>query len=404
MKTFILFWNPAISSYTMERMQNDMEHLTHVSNWSVWQHEDAHIGDRFFMVRCGEGKTGICMSGKFESGPYKGEDWSGKGREVYYVDLLADTVIDPDYLPILTTEELTKQIPGFDWSGGHSGRVLPTDEAEKLEKLWAEFIEQNKRIFRKLTLFNGLDDFPKERVYSVEELYGFNDGGKRLGIRYYEYGMKFLKQYQYDRANAYFRVAYDTLQENKSLECYPDVCYRIACGMPANATTEERINIMEEALEGFKRLASMGKRVSIKKIRSLEDGLELLRREQMELNCEDVVSPNAASKVQGLELIDDFLGYDYTKKCKFHDAEIMDLKWSQDEVVMRINIYDECIATFRFIDMVNFESSMELPHLYSMKFRMCNSVVECDLDGVGATITCEEVVCEKVEKYEENKE
>ncbi len=43
-------------------------------NWSVWGYEEACSSDRFFMVRCGEGKTGICMSGYFASDPYKGED------------------------------------------------------------------------------------------------------------------------------------------------------------------------------------------------------------------------------------------------------------------------------------------------------------------------------------------
>ena len=47
MNTIILFWNPAVSSYTMERMREDMAHWTHVGNWSVWQHEAAKKGDCF---------------------------------------------------------------------------------------------------------------------------------------------------------------------------------------------------------------------------------------------------------------------------------------------------------------------------------------------------------------------
>ena len=168
MNTFILFWNPEISSYTLERLRDDLEHWAHVSNWSVWQHENARYGDRFFMVRCGEGKTGICMSGRFRSEPYRDEDWSGKGREVYYMDLWADTVIDPDYLPILSTDELTKQIPSFDWSGGHSGRLLPEKDAEKLEELWTSFLEQNKQIFNKMTLKPHINPFEFEETEEEE--------------------------------------------------------------------------------------------------------------------------------------------------------------------------------------------------------------------------------------------
>ena len=165
MNTIILFWNPDISSYTIERLREDLSNYAHVGNWSVWEHDKAHKGDRFFMVRCGKGKTGICMSGRFRSEPYMDEDWSGKGREVYYMDLMADTVIDPDILPILSTEVLSENIPSFDWSGGHSGRLLSAKKAKKLEKLWEEFLEENEDIFGRLTLQVHISDadFEEER-------------------------------------------------------------------------------------------------------------------------------------------------------------------------------------------------------------------------------------------------
>lgn len=400
MNTFILFWNPAISSYTMEQMQHDLANWTHVKNWSVWRHKDAHQGDRFFMVRCGEGKTGICMSGHFDSEPYRGGDWSGRRRVVYYMDLKVDTVIDPEVLPILTTEELQRQIRSFDWTGGHSGRLLAEKKAEKLETIWAAFIEQNKRIFGKLSLRNCADVLPEEVELSYMEKMGYDTGAERMGMRYYEYGMQLLKQYKYDKANAYFRVAYDLLQEHKTAGCYPDLCYRIYCGLAPYSSTYKRIPLLEEALDGFKQRASVGKEVPIKIMKDIESSLEFARNELSENRCDDIVSPKAASKVKGLEKIDEFLGYDYTNKHQFHDAEILDLKWNRNEVVLRINIYDECIVTFRFIDMVEMKGTFELPYLNEMKFRMYNSFVECSLDGVGVTITSEEVICEKVEKFE----
>lgn len=169
MNTIILFWNPKISSYTLERLREDLNGRTHVSNWSVWEHDKAHKGDRFFMVRCGEGKTGICMSGRFRSEPYKGEDWTGKGREVYYMDLMADVVIDPDILSILSTKILSQKIPSFDWSGGHSGRLLPTEEAEKLEKIWGDFLEENKPMFGTLTFQSHVSDVYFEEEEEEEE-------------------------------------------------------------------------------------------------------------------------------------------------------------------------------------------------------------------------------------------
>lgn len=157
MNTVILFWNPAISSYTLERFQADLENFDDTYNWSVWEHEEAKYGDRFFLVRCGEGNTGICMSGRFSSNPYKGEDWSGRGREVYYMDMLPDYIINSEDNPILTTKELQKAIPDFNWTGGHSGRILSTEQAEVLEKLWKQFLDKHQDLF-KLTSLCRMDN------------------------------------------------------------------------------------------------------------------------------------------------------------------------------------------------------------------------------------------------------
>ncbi len=399
MNTFILFWNPDVSSYTLERMRDDLEHWAHVSNWSVWQHDLAHKGDRFFMVRCGQGKTGICMSGRFRSEPYRAEDWSGKGREVYYMDLLADTVIAPDYLPILPTEELSTAIPTFDWTGGHSGRLLPAGEAEKLEKIWAAFLEQNKWIFSQLTLKNNCDDLPRKEACCDEDVSNYGISNKKLGIAYYKQGLQLLRKYQYDRAYGYFLVAYDVLQNYKDLDCYPDLCYRLELGMPLFAPLDRKLSLLEEALEGFKRQASMGKSLLVKKVKSIKNSIEFMRYEQKERSCRDVVSPDAVPFVKGLELIDNYLGSDYTQTSQFHDAEIVELKWSFREVVLKLNIYDECIATFRFMDVVNLDTDLETDFIYEMKFHIYNQFVECWLDGI--TITCKEVICESVEKYED---
>ena len=142
--TFILMWNPDISSMTLENHQNHIENLlTDYFNWSVWEHEKAKLGDRFFLVRVGEGKTGIVMSGIFDSHPYEAGDWSGKGRQVFYMDMLPNVILDPENVPMLTTEELQNAIPSFEWSGGHSGRVLSIDEAKILESLWEQYLAEN---------------------------------------------------------------------------------------------------------------------------------------------------------------------------------------------------------------------------------------------------------------------
>ena len=143
--TVILMWNPAISSIKLDEHNAAIPNLfTEYFNWSVWEHDKARCGDRFFLVRCGEGKTGIVMSGVFDSHPYEAGDWSGKGRRTFYMEMVPNVILNPEAAPMLTTAELEAAIPGFQWNGGHSGRLLPMDDARKLEDMWKQFLDKNR--------------------------------------------------------------------------------------------------------------------------------------------------------------------------------------------------------------------------------------------------------------------
>ena len=148
MKTYILFWNPAISSCTMADYQEKLAEIEYGSlNWSVYEHEAVSCGDRCFMVRCGEGGTGICMSGYFGTDPLKDEDWADESKERYYVEIDSDVMINPVIGTILSTDELCREIPEFDWTGDHSDRVLEAPLAEKLEALWTKFQDEHQELF-----------------------------------------------------------------------------------------------------------------------------------------------------------------------------------------------------------------------------------------------------------------
>lgn len=151
MNTFILKWNPVISSYGMDRFEEDFDFgkdkvLENYSpwdfNWSVWEHEKAHEGDRFFMLRVGEGENnGIVMSGTFTSDPYEGEDWSGKGRKTFYMDMEFDLVADPTSDRVLPTKLLTELLPNIEWTKGHSGMWIEPQAALTLEKAWYDHLK-----------------------------------------------------------------------------------------------------------------------------------------------------------------------------------------------------------------------------------------------------------------------
>ena len=83
------------------------------------------------------------MSGVFVSNPYQSGDWSGRGRVTYYMDMYPNVILNPDMAPMITTLQLQKAIPSFDWTGGRSGRMLNPEEAKKMELLWADYIKEN---------------------------------------------------------------------------------------------------------------------------------------------------------------------------------------------------------------------------------------------------------------------
>lgn len=151
--TFILMWNPSISSYTMERFETDLADMANGGfldgfNWSVWEHTKAKEGDHFFMVKVGPGSNGIVMCGIFTSDPYISEDWSSKGRVVHYMDMDVDLIIHPDKCPLLSAEILSKEIPDFTWDKGHSGQLLSHEQASKLKQMWEKYLEDNSDIFK----------------------------------------------------------------------------------------------------------------------------------------------------------------------------------------------------------------------------------------------------------------
>lgn len=153
MNTVILMWNPAISSVDMQDFESEMKNcIEEYFNWSIWDWEHAQAGDRFYLVRVGQGNTGIVMKGILSSEPFEAEDWSGKGRQVFYMDMEPDYIIHPDKAPILTTAWLCENLPGFIWSSGHSGQILEPKLADMLEDEWDKYIDANEQMFSNPTV------------------------------------------------------------------------------------------------------------------------------------------------------------------------------------------------------------------------------------------------------------
>ena len=142
-KTYLLRWNPAISSFKMEAYKDALSTYPDGfgMDWSVYEWEEAQKGDRYYMLRVGEGNTGIVFYGEFTSDPYQGGDWAGKGKIRHYVDITCEDALDPELRPYATIEELEEAIPEIDWMKGHSGQLLTEEQADKIGEIISSHIK-----------------------------------------------------------------------------------------------------------------------------------------------------------------------------------------------------------------------------------------------------------------------
>lgn len=151
MNTFILKWNPAVSSVSMDDMKWSVcyacNSLDSDFNWSVHDWEKAEKGDRVFLLRVGRGKVGIMASGWLCSDPYEDDGWRGMGGSCHYADILFDVMIYPLRNNILSTKTLQRKIPTVDWKGGHSGVLISDEDAGMLEGVWMDFLTENRHLF-----------------------------------------------------------------------------------------------------------------------------------------------------------------------------------------------------------------------------------------------------------------
>ena len=137
-KTYLLRWNPSISSFTekdyeacVANMQNGMFFM----NWSIREWEEARRGDCFYMMRVGDDKAGIVFNGQFISDPYPGDDWAGSTKRRMYVDIVCTNPVKPGEVPLLSHNTLQKTVPSIEWGKGSSGVLLSKEVQDALEDL-----------------------------------------------------------------------------------------------------------------------------------------------------------------------------------------------------------------------------------------------------------------------------
>ena len=126
------------------------------------------------------------------------------------MDIIPDHVLHPDRTKVLSTETLQQAIPDFDWTGGHSGQLLRPDQAERLEALWEDFLEEN---------------------YDVTEKFEFDDEEEVEAFHSQEYATS---------VEHAIGIVADAFEGRLDLDGRPMVFHSLAVGM-AGQTREEQI-------------------------------------------------------------------------------------------------------------------------------------------------------------------
>lgn len=141
-KTYLLRWDPTISSFKLDDYRDVLSKYPDGfcgMNWSVYEWEEAHKGDRYYMLKTGDDKAGIVFRGVFTSEPYPGQDWAGKGKQRYYMDMDCYDCVPADEQSAINIELLEKEIPEIDWRKGHSGELLSEEDSERLDEMWNNY-------------------------------------------------------------------------------------------------------------------------------------------------------------------------------------------------------------------------------------------------------------------------
>lgn len=145
---YLLRWNPAISSLTLDRYAEHIEKRWEdgLFNWSIHEWEDAHEGDVCFMLRTGDEHAGIVFYGTFESDPYTGDDWAGKGRPRHYCDFsVASRPAAAKGNPLVDLPLLEQHLPEINWRKGHSGERITHEQAVRLFDLLTQSDNANAK-------------------------------------------------------------------------------------------------------------------------------------------------------------------------------------------------------------------------------------------------------------------
>lgn len=137
MKTFILEWFLPDSPYSLVDFQHDFARLEYGDfEWTIESGDGIRSGDNFYMVKTGPGNIGVVMKGFFLDEPRECKDG-------YTVSFRPLVMVHPDHPKgIITTRNLAAALPRFFSVYGTPARVLNSDAAETMDRIWDEYLKR----------------------------------------------------------------------------------------------------------------------------------------------------------------------------------------------------------------------------------------------------------------------
>jgi len=142
--TYLFTWNPSNWEWTQAAIAGLVAKLEAgeavTGTWSTGRSTQPSIGDRFYLIRLGDGPRGVFASGRVmsrvEEGPHWDRDRAVAGNTYRFVKIRFDEMLNPWTEPLLAQPVLVEKCPSVEWSPQASGTRIPAEALLALEEAW----------------------------------------------------------------------------------------------------------------------------------------------------------------------------------------------------------------------------------------------------------------------------
>lgn len=147
MDTYLFLWNPKRWAWT--NLEDNIQEVYRTGkcpeDWNCGNTKSIDVGDRAFVVKVGGEPRGIMASGFVTSKPFMKKHWENENKEVLYVDIIFEALLNPTKEPILTIDILKQgKMASQQWTPQASGISVKQELVDQLEAVWFDFLTTQK--------------------------------------------------------------------------------------------------------------------------------------------------------------------------------------------------------------------------------------------------------------------